>query len=191
MAASEPLVRNAMAAEAPVPRAPAGSERLLRPLHGLLALIAAWLVFTSPWIAMVRRIPPSAGWIDWAHVGLGLVAAVLAPAYAVACVRGGRWRLFAPFDREGRAALARDLGGLLRGRRPAAEGRGLFALVEGLLMLALLVTAASGVAWFAMQGTDAATAWREAHVLAARVLMAAAALHVVAVALHLVDLVRD
>jgi cytochrome b561 len=191
MAAPDPSVRVAVAGEAPVPQAPGGRSGLLRPLHALLALIAGWLVFTSPWIAMVRRIPPSAGWLDWAHVGLGLVAAPLALAYAAACARGGRWRLYGPVDREGRAALARDLGGLLWGRRPVVEGRGLFALVEGLLLLALLATAATGLAWFALQGTDAAAAWRQGHVLAARALVALVALHVVAVALHLVDLVRD
>ncbi len=140
---------------------------------------------------MARRITASAGWLDWAHVVLGLAAAVLAVPYAVACARGGRWRLYAPFDRDGRAALARDLGGLLRGRRPAAEGRGLFALVEGLLLSALLAAAATGVAWFLLQGTDAAAAWRHGHALAARALMSLAVLHVLAVLLHLVDLARD
>lgn len=190
MAASEPVVRAAVAPEAAAACTPGGRDRL-RWLHRPLALIAAWLVFTSPWIAMARRIPPSAGWLDWAHVGLGLVAAPLALAYAVACARGGRWRLYAPFDRDGRVALARDLGGLLRGRRPAAEGRGLFALVEGLLLSALLATAATGVAWLLLQGTDAAAAWRQGHVLAARALMSLAVLHVLAVSLHLVDLIRD
>ena len=159
--------------------------------HLLVALLCGWLILTSPWISMLRRIPASAGWLDWAHVGLGLVAALLAITYAATCSLGGRWRLYFPLLGDGLAAVARDLGGLLRGRIPSAEGGGLFALVEGLLLIALLATAATGAAWFFLQGTDTVLAWRQWHLYAARGLAGLIVLHIVTVSLHLVDLIRD
>ena len=49
----------------------------------------------------------------------------------------------------------------------------------------------SGVAWFLLQGSDAALTWRMLHIVLARILVAAGVLHVLAVASHLLDLVRD
>ena len=60
------------------------------------------------------------------------------------------------------------LSGLLRGRIPAAEGGGLFGLIEGLLLVLLLATAVTGAVWFAMQGSQEALAWRSHHIFAAR-----------------------
>lgn len=159
--------------------------------HLLVALLCAWLILTSPWISMLRRIPASASWLDWAHVGLGFIAAVLAVGYTATCSLGGRWRLYFPFLGGGMAAVARDLGGLARGRIPSAEGGGLFALIEGLLLVALVATAVTGAAWFFQQGADTVLAWRQWHLYAARGLAGLIVLHVVTVSLHLVDLIRD
>jgi hypothetical protein len=74
---------------------------------------------------------------------------------------------------------------------PAAEGGGLIGFVEGLLLVALVATAATGAGWFLAQGGDAALAWREQHVIAARTLAGLLAAHVVTVSLHLLDFVRD
>jgi hypothetical protein len=167
------------------------SDKLRDRQHLLVALLSAWLILTSPWISMLRRIPAGAGWLDYAHVALGFVTLPLAVAYAIACSRGGGWRLYFPFLAGEMGAVGRDLGGLLRGRIPATEGGGLFALVEGLLLLALLVTAATGAAWFAAQGTGDALAWREWHLHAARGLAGLILLHVVTVSLHLLDFVRN
>ena len=111
-------------------------------------------------------------------------------AYAWSCARDGRWRLYFPWSPPD-PRVGRDLAGLLRGRIPAAEGGGLFGLIEGLLLLALLATAATGAAWFTAQGTDAAVSWRGQHILAARGLIGLLVLHVVTVSLHLLDLLRD
>lgn len=160
--------------------------------HLLVALLCGWLILTSPWVSMLRRIPSSAGWLDWTHVGLGFVAALLAVSYATTCSLGGRWRIYFPYlGGGGLGAVTRDLGGLLQGRIPAAEGGGLFALIEGLLLIALLATAATGATWFFLQGTDTVLAWRQWHLYAARGLAGLIVLHVVAVSLHLVDLARD
>jgi cytochrome b561 len=159
--------------------------------HFAVAALSLWLIATSPWIAMLRQIPEGAGWLDLAHVGLGFVTLLLAIAYTWACTRQGRWRLYFPWTRGLLGGPVRDLRGLLRGQVPAAEGGGLFGLIEGLLLVALVVTGLSGAAWFFVQGSSDALTWRELHIHAARSLIGLMVLHVVTVSLHLVDLVRN
>jgi hypothetical protein len=159
--------------------------------HLALVLLVLWLVLTSPWIAMYRRVPTDAGWLDHAHLVLGFATLALTVAYAWTCSRGGRWRLYFPLDRARLAAVGRELRGLLRGRIPAAEGGGLFGLIEGLLLLALLATATTGAAWYLTQGSAEALAWRGHHALAVRALVAFFVLHALSVSLHLLDFLRD
>jgi len=159
--------------------------------HFAVALLSLWLICTSPWIAMFRRIPDGAGWLDYAHVILGFVSLLLAVTYTWACTRQGRWRLYFPWTPELFCGPARDLRGLFRGQVPAAESGGLFGFIEGLLLVALSLTAASGAAWFFTQGTGDALVWRESHIYAARSMIGLLVLHVVTVSLHLLDFVRD
>ena len=166
-------------------------ERLSARQHLLVALASAALIISSPWIGMVRRIPHGAGPLDYAHVLLGLVTLLLALGYTLSCMRGGGWRLYFPWAAGDLAGVGRDLRELLRGRIPAAEGGGLFALLEGLLLLLLVATAATGAAWFGAQGSGAALAIRHYHALFARGLEVMIVLHVVTVSLHLLDFVRD
>ena len=56
---------------------------------------------------------------------------------------------------------------------------------------ALVLTAASGAAWFFTQGSADAITWREFHIYAARSMIGLLVLHVVTVSLHLLDFVRD
>jgi cytochrome b561 len=160
-------------------------------LHLALAILSIWLVGTSPWLAMLRRIPAGAGWLDWSHVVLGLAALALAAAYAWTCVRHERRRLYFPWLPPQSTAVLRDLAGLLRGRLPAAEGGGLIGLVEGLLLLALLATGLTGLGWFLTQGGEQALGWRAAHIACARAFFGLLVAHVVTVAFHLLDFVRD
>ncbi len=37
------------------------SEALRNRLHAAVVVVCAWLVFTSPWVSMLRRIPSGAG----------------------------------------------------------------------------------------------------------------------------------
>ena len=166
-------------------------SRLGDRLHGAVALLALWLLGTSPWLAMLRRIPDGADWLDYAHVAAGFAALLLGAAYAWACCRGGRWRLYFPLTAAQFSNVGRDLRGLLRGQIPAAEGGGLFGAIEGLLLLALLATALTGTAWFLAQGAAEALAWRGHHISAAWTFAGLLALHVVTVSLHLLDFVRD
>jgi hypothetical protein len=136
-------------------------------------------------------VPADAGWLDHAHLVLGFVTLALTVAYAWTCSRGGRWRLYFPLVPAQLAEVGRDLRGLLRGRVPSAEGGGLFGLIEGLLLLALLATAITGAAWYLTQGSAEALAWRSQHALAVRALVALLVLHTVSVSLHLLDFLRD
>jgi len=167
------------------------SSRLSDRLHGAVALLALWLIGTSPWIAMMRRIPAGAGWLDYAHVATGLLALLVGAAYAWTCSRGGRWRMYFPLTPTQLASVGRDLRGLLRGQVPAAEGGGLFGAIEGLLLLAFIGTAITGAVWFFSQGSAEAIAWRDHHIFAARALIGLLVLHVLTVSLHLLDFVRD
>jgi hypothetical protein len=159
--------------------------------HVAVALVAVWLIGSSPWVAMLRRIPAGAGWVDYAHVGLGLLALVLSATYTWSCVRDGKWRLYFPVVAPEVGSLRSDIAGLVQGRIPSAEGGGLFGLIEGLLLVALALTAVTGAAWFFTQGSGAAIAWRALHLHAAHGLIVLLVLHVVTVSLHLVDFVRD
>lgn len=159
--------------------------------HNVLGLVTVWLAASSPWLGMLRRIPADAGWLDYAHVLLGFAALVLAATYTWSCSRDGKWRLYFPVLPAQAAAVGRDVAGLLRGRRPAAEAGGLFGLIEGLLLVALAATAASGAAWFFQQGTPAALAWRALHVDAAHACVVVLVLHVMTVSLHLLDFIGD
>ena len=160
-------------------------------LHIAVTLLALWLVTTSPWVSMLRRVPAGAGFFDYAHMVLGVVALFVGILYGLVVVHGGRWKLYFPLAAGAGAAVGRDLAGLLRGKVPAAEGGGLFGYIEGLLLVALVTAGLSGVMWFLLQGSDAALTWRMMHIVLARILVAAGVLHVLAVASHLLDLVRD
>lgn len=166
-------------------------ERLSGRQHLAVALLSTWLILTSPWVAMLRAIPRSAGFLDYSHVALGFVTLLGAITYSVSCTRAGRWRLYFPWAAGQLGAVGRDLRGLLRGRIPAAEGGGLFAVIEGALLVLLLATAVTGAAWFFTQGSSDALAWRGCHVHAARWLAGMIVVHVVTVSLHLLDFVRD
>lgn len=168
-----------------------GAGRVGDRLHFAVAVLTLWLILTSPWLGMLRRIPDGAGWIDWSHVIVGFMTLPLAVAYTWCSVREGRWRLVFPWLPPQVRAVGSDLAGLFRGRIPASESGGLFGLIEGLLLLALLVAAATGAAWYFGQGSDAALEWRSYHQFAARTLIVLLLLHVAAVGTHLLEFLRD
>jgi cytochrome b561 len=160
-------------------------------LHLLVTLLAAWLILTSPWVSMLRRLPSEPGWLERAHVWLGLAALPLALAYLYDCIRGGAWRQNFPWLPGQSREVVSDLRGLLRGRMPPAEGGGLFGAIAGLTLLAMVATALTGAAWFWTQGSAAAMDWRDKHIISAHVLVALVVAHIVTVSLHLLDFLRD
>jgi hypothetical protein len=166
-------------------------DRLTDPLHLVIALACTWLVLSSPWIGMYDRLPEAPGFVNLSHVVLGWAMLPLGLLYLAACTLGGRWRLYFPWLGGEPGPVVRDIAGLFRGRRPGSEGGGLFATIEGLLLFALLAAGGSGALWFLAQGSEAAALWRGHHIVAARCLVAMMLLHIVAVSLHFLDLVRD
>lgn len=157
-------------------------------LHLATALLCGWLILTSPWVAMLRRIPAEASWLDYAHVALGALTVLVAVAYTMACTLGGRWRTYFPWLSGNVKSLARDVRGLFDRKLPSAESGGLFVTIEGLLLVALLAVGLSGIAWWSMDGASEALAWRGVHVICARVLVGLIVAHVLAVASHLFEL---
>jgi hypothetical protein len=133
-------------------------------LHVLVALFVLWLIATSPWVSMLRRIPGDAGLFDYAHVAVGWLALLCGVLYALSVAGSGRLRQYLP----GKTA-------------------GIGGVIEGLLLLALLATAATGALWFLLQGSAAAITWRGLHIYSARALIGLGIAHVLAVAAHLLD----
>ncbi|MDT8438193.1 MAG: cytochrome b/b6 domain-containing protein [Wenzhouxiangellaceae bacterium] len=162
-------------------------ERLAERLHLPIAVACVWLMLSSPWLQMRRLVPAEPGWINGLHLALGLVMAVLAAVYFLALMPNGRWRELYPWAAGRFGPLLRDLSGLLRARIPGAGGAGLYSVIQGLLVLALLAVAWTGVGWWASDGARIALAWREWHQLAAQVFGVLLVLHVVAVATHFLD----
>lgn len=169
----------------------AGARRILDRLHLWLAVFVVWLLATSPWVSMLRRIPAQPGFFDHAHIGFGISATVITVIYFVGCCRHGGWRLYFPWLAGEGGAMFRDLSGIVRGRIPAAEGGGLFGAIEGLCLVALLAVGLTGVGWLWTAGTADALEWRGHHAAASRVLIGLVVLHAVSVSLHVVDFLRD
>lgn len=166
-------------------------ERFSGLLHGLIALITVWLIATSPWLTLYHRLPEPVGALNLSHVLLGLALLPVALLYLAACTLGGRWRIYFPWIAGEIGGVRSDIAAIFRRERPGAEGAGLFAVIEGLLLLAVLTACLSGAAWFALQGTEAALTIRAVHQVAARAIGVVLVAHVIAVSLHVVDLVRD
>lgn len=166
-------------------------ERGSGALHLTLALSTLGLLAGSPWLRMYRHLPEAAGLMNLSHVVLGLTVALLAPLYLAHCSQGQRRQLCFPWLTGRMGAVWRDIAGLTRGRLPTAEGGGLLPMLEGLLLLSLLATGLTGSGWLLVQGSDVAAAWCDVHVICARVFAGLLLLHVLGVALHLLDFVRD
>jgi hypothetical protein len=167
------------------------ARRLADRQHLVLALLAGWLILTSPWVHLYRRIPRDAGILAYSHIILGLAAFAIACTFTISCARHGGWRRYFPWLGGDLAQVGRELRGLRHGELPTAEGGGLFALIEGALLLATLAAGVTGAAWLMLEGTAAAADWRDYHILCARFMIGFVVLHVVTVTLHLLDFLRE
>jgi len=159
--------------------------------HGLLILLIGWLYVTSPWVHLYNRIPPSPSFWVWSHLILGMIALVLTVTFTVTCLAQGRLRQYFPWAFGRFRLLFSDLAGLVRLRIPSNEAGGLFDVIKGLLLLALLATAITGGLWWWTEGSRAAIAWRGWHLDAARYLMILLILHILATIAHLIDFMRQ
>lgn len=165
-------------------------ERAASALHLALAALVVWLVASSPWVELYRRLPPQAGWITHAHVWLGVAALALVPVYGALCLRCGRWRSLLPWAGGWISAVGRDLAGLARGRLPSSEGGGLLPLVQGLLLLAVAAAGITGALWIASAGTAEALDWRQWHIVAARAAALLLLLHLAGALINLLEFIR-
>jgi len=140
---------------------------------------------------MRRIVPESPGFWDYAHIGLGIALAAIAVTYFAAQTIGGGWRRHFPWVAGDLSEVNSDFKAIANLKIPSAGGSGLFSLIQGLLLVMLLATAITGVAWLAADGARIALAWREWHMLAANVFAWLLVGHVVASALHVLDFMRD
>jgi cytochrome b561 len=166
------------------------ADRAVRRIHAAALATLLLLYASSPWLAMLRRVPRDAGLVDYAHLVLGAAALVVALAFMGLALRAGRWRLYFPWAAGRAGQVFRDLAGLLRGRMPRSEGGGLNTALQGFVLLAMLGTALTGAGWFLAQGTDAALAWRDVHATCAHVLGGLVLAHAVTALAHVIDLAR-
>jgi hypothetical protein len=165
-------------------------ERFSGLQHLLLAFGTIWLIVTSPWIGMRRIVPENATFWDYSHVGLGIVVTLLAICYlATQCV-GGRWRQHWPWLVGRIRPAGRDLAGLFRGRIPPSGGDGLFPMIQGLALLLLVAASTTGSGWLIADGSRAALAWREWHIVSANAFAWILLLHALAGAAHVLELRR-
>jgi len=166
-------------------------ERTAERLHLPIALLSIWLLASSPWLALRRVIPSAPGFWNWNHMLFGLLLLPLALLFFSCSLVQGRWREHFPWLAGNFAGPGRDLAGLLRGHLPGAGGAGLFSALQGLLLLALLATALTGLGWLLVEGSRAALAWREWHALCANFFGALLLLHTLAASAHLLNFLRD
>jgi len=159
--------------------------------HGLLILLLAWLLFSSPWVHLYNRLPDGAGLLIWAHVILGLAALVLGLGFFLTTALQGRLGQYFPWAWGQLGPLWRDLRGVLTLRMPTNEGAGLFSIIKGLLLLALLVTGVTGAAWLLTAGSQDAVFWRGWHIVSAQCLIWALVAHILATLAHLMDFMRQ
>ena len=166
-------------------------DRTRRAQHWLAAAFSVWLIATSPWISMRRIVPKSPTFWDYAHIGLGIALAAIAIAYTITTLVDGGWRRHFPWAAGNLSEVKSDLNAIAKLKIPSAGGAGLFSLIQGVLLVMLLATALTGIGWLLADGSRTALAWREWHMLAANAFAWLLALHLIASALHLVDLLRD
>lgn len=140
---------------------------------------------------MRRVVPDSATFWDYAHIGLGIALAIIAATYFVTNLVDGGWRQHFPWVAGNLSEVQSDLKAIGKMKIPSAGGAGFFSMIQGMLLAILLAAALTGVGWLVADGSRAALAWREWHMLAANVFAWLLAVHVVASALHLVDFLRD
>lgn len=172
-----------------------GSNNLLartgRAQHWLTAILSIWLIATSPWISMRRIVPQSPTFWDSAHIGLGIALAVLAVTYFVTNLVDGGWRRHYAWLAGNLSEVSSDLKAIAKLKVPSAGGAGLFSLIQGLLLVMLLAAASTGAGWLLADGSRAALAWRDWHIVTANTCAWLLAAHVVASGLHILEFLRE
>jgi len=166
-------------------------QRWIHVQHGLLILLLAWLIATSPWVHLYNRVPPSPTFWVWGHLLLGVLTLVLSVTFSLTALTQGRLRQYFPWMFGNFRPLLSDLAGLLRLKIPANEGGGLFGVIKGLLLLAMLATGVTGALWWWTAGSSDALTWRTWHVAMVPLLVGLVVLHILATIAHIVQFMRQ
>ena len=164
---------------------------VLARLHLWIVLSVGLLVCTSPWIFIGRSLRANASIWDYLHVYLGLIAAALGILFLLRNSIQGKWHQYFAWLVGDWGQLIQDIKGLFKGKLPVAGGKGLFSTVEGIGMLLLVATGVTGALWFFYQGTPLAMTWRSYHQVCADVFIGFLVVHLVLVASHIIEFIRQ
>lgn len=138
-----------------------GYDPLTRILHSVLALAVTHQLFISLILERPKPDEPLHGWHEIVfemHEWVGLLAFVTVVIHAIWSLIGPvsiRWSNILPFCASQRALVMQDLRAALKGQLPMRDSHdGLAALVHGLGLLAVLVTATAGFIIFLFMPED-------------------------------------
>ncbi len=159
--------------------------------HLILILLSLFLISTSSWIMMGRGLRANASVWDLLHVYLGLLASFLSITFLLCNLVKGKWRQYFPYLAGDLSQVALDIKGLFKGKLPAAGGKGLFSLIEGIGLLLLLAVSITGVMWFVLQGDSDALVWRRWHHFFAHGFIGFVILHCVCALSHILEFIRN
>lgn len=166
-------------------------DKICKKLHLGLIFFTMFLVISSPWLFMARKLMPSSSWVNVSHVYLGLVTAILSVLFLLLHSINGRWRQFFCWLDGDISQLKADLFGLFKGRLPVAGGKGLFTTIEGLGLLALVTTGITGSLWFFYQGTADAMFWRQVHINCAYAFIGYLCVHILCAISHIWTFIKN
>lgn len=164
---------------------------LLTRLHVWIVICCTLLVCTSPWIFMGRSLRSHASIWDYLHIYLGLFCTILAGVFLVHRTLKGRWRLYFAWLIGDWAQLKQDIVGITQGKLPVAGGKGLFSTVEGIGMILLVAVGLTGVMWCVYQDTAVAMQWRAYHQICVQAFIGFLIFHLVLVATHIIEFIRQ
>lgn len=159
--------------------------------HKVLILACSYLIFTSPWVFMARKLMPKTTWWNTAHVYLGLFTALLSLFFIISNLSHGKWKLFFPWLCADIKPLLTDIFNIFKGRMPMSGGCGLFSCIEGLGLIALFGTGLTGTFWFFTQGTADALFWRGIHINFAMGFIVYFIIHIICALSHLIEFLKN
>ncbi|WP_144210784.1 cytochrome b/b6 domain-containing protein [Shewanella donghaensis] len=160
-------------------------------LHVIVITLSVFLVVTSPWIIIGRRLRSNASIWDNLHVYVGLIAAVFGLLFLIKNVLNSHWRQFFPWLSLDFSQCVDEIKQLKHGKLPSSGGKGIFSVVEGIGLVLMALVSITGIVWFMTQGSSDALVWRKYHILFAQGFVGFLAIHIVFAMFHIIDMVRN
>lgn len=159
-------------------------------LHVLVVLCMGLLLLTSPWVLLGRELKYNGNVWNIMHVYLGIVCALLGGLFLLKNIQQNKWRQYYPWLCGDVSQLKQDIVGLTRAKIPAAGGKGLFSVIEGIGLLLLLGTGLTGMGWYVCQGSAIALDWRSYHQLFSQGFTGFVIVHLLLALSHILDFFR-